>query len=141
MGEIVDGLDRERIAALRSAGRFFWVDVRLGEAGPTDLQEILGVPRNALRPLLDFDESTPPSRNFQADDHHVVFAFTAFERNRPIDVNVLVSGDYMLTVHRDPISLVELLNPALPEHRSEQYLIYSVLDAMVLSSFDALNEL
>jgi magnesium transporter len=139
MGEIVEGLDRERIAALRASGRFFWVDAWLGEVTPQDLIEVLSIPEHALGPLLDFDEATPPSRNFHADGEHVVFAFTTFEDGEPIEVHVLVSGDYLLTVHQERVALADMLRPELPEHRTEQYLIYSVLDAMVLSSFDTLN--
>jgi magnesium transporter len=139
MGEIVEGLDRERIAALRSAGRFFWVDARMDELSRQDLMQVLGVPEHALAPLLDFDPATPPSRNFHADGEHVVFAFSAFDEGRPIEVHVLVSGDYLLTVHEERIALADLLQPELPEHRTEQYLIYSVLDAMVLTAFDELT--
>ena len=141
MGEIVEGLDRKRIAALRASGRFFWADVRLGDVTPQDLGDVLGIPEHALGPLLDFDEATPPSRNFHADGDHVVFAFSAFRDAEPIDVHVIVCGGYLLTVHVAPVSLTELLRPEFPEHRTEQYLIYSVLDAMVLSSFDTLNAL
>jgi magnesium transporter len=139
MGEIVEGLDRERVAALRASGRFFWLDVRLGDVSAEDLVAALELPAHALSPLLDFDDATPPSRNFHADGDHVAFAFTAFRDGEPIEVNVLVSGDYLLTVHEARVSLADLLRPDFPEHRTEQYIIYSVLDAMVLSSFDTLN--
>ena len=53
---------------------------------------------------------------------------------------MLVSGDYLLTVHQERVSLPALLAPYMPEGRSEQYVVYAVLDAMVASAFDALNE-
>jgi magnesium transporter len=53
---------------------------------------------------------------------------------------VLISGDYLLTVHEERVSLPGLLSPDLPEGRSEQYVVYSILDAMVATGFDALNE-
>ena len=53
---------------------------------------------------------------------------------------MLVSGDYLLTVHQERVSLPALLAPYTPEGRSEQYLVYAVLDAMVASAFDALDE-
>jgi magnesium transporter len=55
-------------------------------------------------------------------------------------VHVLVSGDYLLTLHEERMSLPELLAPDVPEGRSEQYVVYAVLDAMVATAFDALNE-
>ena len=82
---------------------------------------------------------------------HVVFAFTAFldwvteppgetAHLDAIEIHVLVHGDYVLTVHREKLSLSQLLDTETPEHGSEQYIVYSVLDAMVETAFDALNE-
>jgi magnesium transporter len=56
-----------------------------------------------------------------------------------IEVNVLVHGDYLLTVHRERVSLPGLLPSYHAEGRSEQYVVYAVLDAMVATAFDALN--
>lgn len=52
----------------------------------------------------------------------------------------MVSGDFILTLHEEALSLPERLAPDLPEGRSEQYLVYAILDAMVATGFDALNE-
>ena len=46
----------------------------------------------------------------------------------------------MLTLHRERVKLPELLAPSLPEGRSEQYVVYAVLESMVASAFDALSE-
>ena len=43
-----------------------------------------------------------------------------------------------LKFHAD--GLPEVLDPSAPEGRSEQYAVYAVLDAMVTSAFDPLNE-
>jgi magnesium transporter len=152
--EIVHGLDgaqRDRIAALRKGGRFFWVDISLAEASADDVREALDVPERAGRALLAFGEGHAASRKFHADGQHVVFAFTCYlqsaqlaaespYRLRPVEVHVLVSGEYLLTLHEERVSLAELLVPDVPEGRSEQYVVYTVLDAMVGSAFDALNE-
>ena len=53
---------------------------------------------------------------------------------------MLVHGDYLLTVHREPVSLPELLPGYSADGRSEQYIVYAVLDAMVATAFDALND-
>jgi magnesium transporter len=151
--EIVYGLDggqRERIAALRKGGRFFWIDVALSEARARDLGEALAIPERALQALLPFGEAQAASRKFHADGQHVVFAFSCYlewdqengvrYRLRPIEVHVLVTGDYLLTLHQERVSLPDLLAHNVPEGRSEQYAVYAVLDAMVTSAFDALNE-
>jgi magnesium transporter len=107
------------------------------------------VPQHALRPLLDFGRETRPSHRFHADGEHVVFPFGVFletesvegtvARLAPLDVHVLVHGDYMLTVHHGGPPLPPLLAGYTPEGRSEQYVVYAVLDAMIATAFDALN--
>jgi magnesium transporter len=155
VSEIVEGLDgaqRDRIKVLRKAGRFFWVDVSLSATSPGDLSESLGIPGHAIQRLLSFGDAHPSARNFLADGQRVVFALGCYVgadqprdgaayRLRAVEVGVLVSGDYLLTVHQERLSLPALLEPYMPEGRSEQYAVYAVLDAIVASAFDALNEL
>jgi len=154
MGEIVEGLgtsERDRIAALVTGRRFFWVDVSLSETSRDDLGEALDIPSHALEPLADFRQDTPPSRKFHADGQRVIFAISCFfestplagetpRKLRPIEVHVLISGDCLLTVHEEAVSLPKLLTPQTPEGRSEQYIVYAILDAMVATAYDALNE-
>jgi magnesium transporter len=144
MGEVVEGLEgaaeRQRIAALLARGRFFWVDVRLSETSRDDLREVLGIPEDALQPLLRFGDDSAPSRKVHADGQRVVFTFSCYVELRPVEVHVLVSGDYLLTVHQERFSLPERLAFTTPEGRSEQYIVYAILDAMVASDFDALSD-
>jgi magnesium transporter len=155
MSEIVEGLgnvERERIASLREAGRFFWIDLCVADLSEGDLRDSLDVPPDALRPLLDFERGERPSRRFHADRQQIVFPFHCYLEAQPgededtprlqtIEVNVLVHGDYLLTVHREPISLPSLLPRYSAEGRSEQYVVYVVLDAMVATAFDALGSI
>jgi magnesium transporter len=154
MTEIVEGLDgakRDRIEELREAGRFFWIDVPLSETSPDDLGEILAIPEDALQALMGFGEARPSSRKLYADGKHVVFAFSCYleatqlangtpYRLRPVEVHVLVCGEYLLTLHQERVSLPDQLGPYTHERRSEQYVVYAVLDAMLVSAFDALDE-
>lgn len=154
MNEILEGLgeeQRKRIAELRAQGHFFWIDVSIGEGGEQELAAALDIPQVALRPLLDFERGERPSRRFSATSTQVVFPFHCYlesdpqddedtPRLRAIDVNVLVHGDFLLTVHREPVSLPSLLPEYSAEGRSEQYVVYAVLDAMVATAFDALSD-
>ncbi len=154
MGEIVEGLDRadrDRIEGLRKAERFFWIDLSVSETSPAELGDALGLPKGPLEAVLTFGDGHPSARRFEADGRHVVFGTGCYlqsdllhdgspYRLRPVEVRVLVSGDYVLTMHRERVSLPALLSPYLPVGRSEQYAVYAVLDAMVASAFDALNE-
>jgi magnesium transporter len=140
MGEIVVGLDRERIAALRSAGRFFWVDVAFAGSTGDELAEVFGLSTRVLTPLLDFREESRPSRKFHADEDHVTFVFSAFFDGEAVETHVLVTGEYILTIHREPFSLPDRLDMELPEERSERYIVYAVLEAMLATAFDELND-
>ena len=42
-----------------------------------------------------------------------------------------VSGEYLLTLHEERVALTEQVALKVAEGRSEQYVVYSVLDAMV----------
>jgi magnesium transporter len=155
MTEIVEGLDaaeRDRIGELRKAGSFFWIDVPLSETSPGEMGEILSIPEDALQALMGFGEARPSARKLYADGKHVVFAFSCYleptqltdetpYRLRPVEVHVLVCGEYLLTLHEERVSLPDRLAPYTHERRSEQYVVYAVLDAMLVSAFDALDEL
>ena len=54
MTEVLYGLaapERERLAALRAEGRFFWIDVSLSDTSRDDLVEALGIPERVLAAL------------------------------------------------------------------------------------------
>lgn len=153
MTEIVQGLgdqERQRIAALRASGRFFWIDVPLAETRLADLGAALDLPEPVLQ-TLPFGEAHPASSNFYADGHYVAFPFSCYVeaaedtaespyRMRSVGVHVLVGSDYLLSVHEERTALPVLLAPRLPEGRSRQYVVYAVLEAMIASAFDALSE-
>jgi magnesium transporter len=154
MGEIIEGLgrrERERIRELRTREAFFWIDVSLSDSTSDDLAEALGVPAKSLDLLLGFAADGSSTRRFHSDGQHVVFSFWCFcetsgsgarssEPLQPIEVHVLISGQYALTVHGEAVSLPDLLEVDPPEGRSEQYFVYAILDAMVGTAFDALDE-
>ena len=154
MTEILYGLQgerRERVVALRKRGDFFWLDASLSEGGLDDLVDALDIPERASRALVGYGEADDPSRKFHADGQHVIFVSTCYlepaegardaqHRLRSVEVHVLVSGEYLLTLHQERASLPEVLAPDVPEGRSRKYVVYSVLDSIVATGFDALNE-
>ena len=76
MTEVLHGLDaanRDRVAALRAEGRFFWLDVSLSEMSHEDVVEALGAPERALDALSHLSD-VYASRAFHADGESVVFA-------------------------------------------------------------------
>ena len=65
----------------------------------------------------------------------------AGSRLRPLWVRVVLTTDYLLPLHPERVSLPAVLAPELPPGRGRRYAVYSVLDAMLASAFDALEEL
>jgi Mg2+ and Co2+ transporter CorA len=151
--EVLYGLgaaERARVAALRRQGYFFWLDVSLSETSHEDLIDALGIPQRALRALPGSGDASA-SRRFHADGESVVFTLRCYLESetlagkasyclRPIEAHVLVTGDYLLTLHGERISLPAALAPNLPEERSQGYVLYSVLDTMLATTSDALEE-
>jgi hypothetical protein len=58
----------------------------------------------------------------------------------PIEVQVVVTSEYLLTLHEERVALPAVLANDLPQGRSKGYVVYSVLDAMLVSASDALEE-
>jgi magnesium transporter len=150
---MLSGLDatvRERVAVLREQGRFFWLDVSLSETSRDDLVDALRVPERAL-PALPTSDDAPASRTFHADGESVVFALRCYVETgvpadeasyglRPVKVRVLVTSDYLLTLHEERVSLPAVLAPDRSEERSKPHVVYAVLEAMLETTSDALGE-
>jgi magnesium transporter len=153
VSDVLYGFDadqRERVAALRAEGRFFWLDVSLSETRGDDLFDALAIPDGARRALPDSADASA-SRRFHADGQAVVFALCCYVdseppagetayRLRPLELSVVITDEYLLTLHRERVSLPAALAPDLPPERTKGYVVYSVLDAIVASTFDALEE-
>ena len=159
MGEIIEGLgdqQRRRAKELLEGGHYFWIDVVSDGEAPEVLAKELRIDDRALEALLDFDPDAPPSRRFHIDGKHVAFAMSCYvetpegestglpllegHERELVDVRVLVTAGYLLTIHEQPISLPDLLQIQEPGGRSEQYMVYAVLDSMVATAYDALNQ-
>ena len=153
MTDVLTGLDaaqRARVDALRAQGRFFWIDVSLGEATHDDLVEALAIPEGALRALPGAGAASA-SRTFHADGESVAFTLRCYVdaatpaedaafRLRPLEVRVVITGDYLATLHVERISLPAVLALDLPEQGSRAHIVYAVLVAMLESTFDALDQ-
>ena len=88
--------------------------------------------------LRDFESSISIFRRGYVDDAQVVFPFFCIrdpgapplgaDGMQPLEVHVLVHGDYLVTVHHGPCAPLQELAGERPRvMRSEQHVIYRVL--------------
>jgi magnesium transporter len=170
VAHVFDKLGPEEIAQIQQLRArddpesFFWLDVDL-EGGsrrsgrPTctvdQVAEALGIPERvpdrALGALGDFEDGHSMASKFHADDLHVVFPFfyvpqldslagQAAAAAPPIEVHVLVHGQYLLTVSKEPLDLQAHAGDISTRHKSEQYVVYAALEAMAMTAFEALAQ-
>lgn len=153
MTEVLHGLDgstRDRVAALRAEGRFFWLDVSLSQTTRDELRDALAIPERALSALPPAGDSET-ARTVLGDGECVLFALrcyvepqaratTSGPRLRPVLVHVLVTREFVLTLHEERVSLPSRLPLDPREERSKGNVVYSVLDMMLASTFSALGE-
>ena len=150
---VLDEFDARGVGERIKLGEFFWADVTLGrEATIEDIAAALSLDADAAGTLGTFGRDEIGRRGAQrrihADEQHVVFPFwcvwnpeAALDSKEELDlfeVNVLVHGDYLLTVHEEAFDLRDLVGTSLPSGRSERYAVYVVLAAMTSTFFRAL---
>ena len=153
MTDVVSGFgvaERERVSALREQATFFWLDVSLSESSLDGVVDGLAIPDRAAL-ALSRSGSGDALRTFHADTESVVFAVRCYVRDtdpgrtpfrfRHVDARVLITGEYLLTLHDEPVPLPRSLAPELREGQGRRQAVYSVLDAMVASTSDALDEI
>ncbi len=134
--------------------QFFWADLTLEEE--TSLERIreafsLMPPTVGVLGHFGLDDTAGGRhlRKVHGESGHVAFPFWYLGKpevdvREPPDalecreVKVLLTGDYLLTVHRTGHDLTSLVGGQLPSDRSERYLVYLVLEAMVRTLFTAL---
>ncbi len=141
---ILDSLDQSTISELLARDEFFWLDL---EQPSPETVELLGE-------LFQFHPlALEDSRNFgqrpKLDDYdnHM---FLVYYGARPeggeddemlVEVHAFLSGGYIITLHQLPCAELVALRGRLPrqDDRSEQFIIYRVLDALTDSFFPALE--
>jgi magnesium transporter len=142
--EVLTALDRDRIASLLQRDEFFWLDL----TGPADadleqLADLLGLEARAAR---DLEESfrLPRLDTFEGYVLLVYFGIGGASRGdfEPIEVRMLISGDYIVTLHDEQC---EMFEPLVEHLRSrpgapESVVVYKVLDALTDSFFEALDK-
>ncbi len=137
----MDSLDEKAIKDHLSSDHFFWLDLVAPSEGEAErLREVFDFHPLALEDTMHFGQR--PKLDDYGNYVFLVF-YGAREENEEMhlqEVQMFISGKYLVTVHQDPL-------PALDEQQSrlqgqvlhsEQFLIYRVFDALTDSFFPPL---
>ena len=135
-------LDEAAIRDHLARDHFFWLDLTGPSREDVDkLRELFGFHPLALKDTLSFGQR-PKLDSFQ-DYAFLVFygAQDPAPRKDPLqEVQMYISGKYLVTVHEDPLSALQDQRDRLQGRvlHSEQFLLYRVFDALTDSFFPLL---
>jgi magnesium transporter len=139
-------IDEARIRDHIKRDHFFWLD--LNAPGPEELRQlrdIFGFHPLALEDTEHFGQR--PKLDDYGDYVFLVFYGASGDRSQdpnPLrEVHLFVSGQYLVTLHRDPLPSLDKQREQLDGRvlHSEQFLLYRVLDALVDSFFPLLADM
>jgi magnesium transporter len=139
-------IDEARIRDHLARDHFFWLDLHdPGADELAKLHETFGFHPLALEDTEDFGQRP------KLDDYgdYIFLVFYGAWRHRDEDpdplreVHLFVSGQYLVTIHRDPLPPLDQQREQLDGRllHSEQFLLYRVLDALVDSFFPLLADM
>ena len=139
---ILTSLEPDRIAALLAADEFFWLDLGAPPREDLDrLQELL-----ALHPVA-VDSLSESAQRPRLDDYerYVLLVFYGVAGGgaaalEPIEVRMLISGSYVVTIHEQPCEQLDRQREdfARGVEGAEAFVVYKLLDALADSFFPAL---
>jgi magnesium transporter len=145
--DVLTAVDRDRIADHRRRDEFFWLDLLSPTPHELDeLQGALGLHPIALEDTREFGQR-PKVDAYQ--DYVLVVFFTARVSDDPervvdpVEVHVYVSGNWIVTVHRRELPLLERLHHELEPTgtHEEDYLVYRIFDGLTDAFYPAIERL
>ena len=136
----------EDVAKYLDGGEFFWLDLE----GPSEerlraLGDKLGLHPLTVDDALTFNER-PKIEEFDTYIYLVIYGVDPGARSgSPLlrEVHMIISGDYVVTIHHRPLQALVELRKRMEVHpmRSEQFLIYKVLDATISTFLPVLSRI
>jgi magnesium transporter len=141
---VLTEVDSEQIAEHRGRDEFFWLDLSQPADDDLDaLQDALSLHPMALEDTREFSQR-PKVDAYQ--DYVLVVFYTAVASDDPdrivqtVEVHVYVSGSWIVTVHREPLPLLERLHDELAPAgtHEEDYLVYRIFDSLTDTFFPAI---
>jgi magnesium transporter len=141
----LDHIDREAITGLLKRDEYFWLDLTgPGEAEARELAEVFGFHPLALEDTLK-RRQRPKLEDF--GEYMFLVYFGAGQRKAGAieleEVHAFLSGGYIVTVHPGPCAALEEARERMSAQapRSEQFVVYRILDGLTDSFFPILEEL
>lgn len=146
---ILDTIDDDVITGLCRDHEFFWLDASgLSTAEIEHLGSLLGLHPLAIEDSVKFGQR--PKLDAYGDTALLVLeggvaAQPENENAHPLEeIHCHLSGDYVVTLHRNPSPDLDDLKVLFAQHtstRSEQYHVYKIIDVIVDSFFPILSDL
>src|SRR3954454_25196046 len=135
--EVLQRVDRDRLAELRDRDEFFWLD--LSDPRPEDIKtlgETLGLHPIAMGDNVEFGQR--PKLDTYGD--HVLFVFYTVRRGRntgeglfePVEVHIYISGGFVVTIRRAECTQLDALHHELDnaDSEAEDYIVYKIFDVL-----------
>jgi len=132
-------IDDREIRDLLARDEFFWLD--LTAPSPEDVEKLEGL--LSLHPRCTQGLREPIGRPVLEEfESHVLLAFFGIteESVEPVEVRLVISGGFVLTIHEQPIESLERLTEH-GVHGDEGEVIYTILGALATSFFKAVDKI
>ncbi len=140
---VLDAIDQSAIDDLTARREFFWLDLAdPGEAELRALAERLGWHPLALEDTREFGQRPKLDRY---GDHMLLVFYGArtvgHDAPSMVEVHLLVSGDWVVTIRRGPAQEIDALRRRMAEERrpEEQFVVYRILDTLTDTFFPVLE--
>jgi magnesium transporter len=142
---ILDRIDNDAIAGLLRRDEYFWLDLTgPAEQETAQLKEVFGFHPLALEDTLKRGQR-PKLDDFGEYMFLVYYGVETAEGGEPkaVEVHAFLSGGYIVTTHAERCSALTEIRERLEAQppRSEQFVVYRVLDGLTDTFFPVLDRL
>jgi magnesium transporter len=135
--EVLEGVNRDRLAELRERDEFFWLDLTDPSAEEVKtLGAALGLHPVAVEDTIEFGQRP----KLDSYDDHVLFVFYTVRRGRdsdeapfePVEIHIYISGGFVVTVRRAECTQLDALHHELDDEdpKAEDYIVYKIFDVL-----------
>jgi magnesium transporter len=135
--QVLQTLDRDRIAELHERDEFFWLDLTSPSAEDMKtLGELLGLHPVAVEDTIEFRQRP----KLDAYEDHVLFVFFTVRRGEasgeaivePVEIHIYISGAFVVTVRLSTCTELDELHDELDtaDAKAEHYILYRIFDVL-----------